>query len=502
MTAPAVLVTGGAGYVGAHACKALARAGYIPVTYDNLSTGHESFVRWGPLVKGDIRDYATLRDAIIEHEVTSVLHFAACAYVGESVINPQKYYDNNVVGTLSLLRAMLDTDTAAIVFSSSCAIYGEPEQMPITESCPKQPVNPYGASKLMIERVLMDYVRAYGLQYVALRYFNAAGADPDAEVGELRDPETHLIPRAMMSIQGHLDDFEVFGSDYPTPDGTAIRDYIHVSDLADAHVAALRRLQDGKPSGAYNLGTGTATPFERCLRRYPVETGENLRTPVGLRREGDPAELVADASLGRSELGWRPQLSDLETIVRTAWAWHRRAHPKRGAAKHRQATSFRPPRNSIDLRHGPSRADLQLERQESLGRRPRRHGGLGADATPQQEDCMPPHRFPPATSISRARTEVESGSRSGGRRPCFWRPRKSAASSPTCTSPVDFLDDNLAIATNVITPRLQPGSRSCCSSAPPASTRNSRSSRSRKRRFSPVRLSPPTSGTPSPRSRA
>ena len=332
MTAAAVLVTGGAGYVGAHACKALARAGYLPITYDNLSTGHESFVRWGPLVKGDIRDYATLRDAIIEHEVTSVLHFAACAYVGEFVINPQKYYDNNVVGTLSLLRAMLDTDIAAIVFSSSCAIYGEPEQMPITESCPKQPVNPYGASKLLIERVLMDYVRAYGIQYVALRYFNAAGADPDAEVGELREPETHLIPRAMMSIQGHLDDFEVFGSDYPTPDGTAIRDYIHVSDLADAHLAALRRLRDGKTSGAYNLGTGHGYSVREVLEAISRETGENLRAPVGLRREGDPAELVADATLSGAELGWRPQRSELRSIVRTAWAWHRQAHPNKVAA--------------------------------------------------------------------------------------------------------------------------------------------------------------------------
>ena len=183
----------------------------------------------------------------------------------------------------------------------------------------------------MIERVLMDYVRAYGLQFVALRYFNAAGADPDGEIGELRDPETHLIPRAMMSIQGHLDDFEVFGSDYPTPDGTAIRDYIHVSDLADAHVAALRRLQDGKASGAYNLGTGRGYSVREVLEAISRETGENVRIPVGLRREGDPAELVADASLGRSELGWRPQLSDIETIVRTAWRWHQRAHPKRGA---------------------------------------------------------------------------------------------------------------------------------------------------------------------------
>jgi UDP-glucose-4-epimerase GalE len=335
MTGLSVLVTGGAGYVGAHACKALAKAGYSPVVYDNFSTGHESFVRWGPLVRGDIRDDASLRDAIRAHEISAVLHFAACAYVGESVTDPRKYYDNNVAGTLSLLRAMLDTGTYAVVFSSSCAIYGEPEQTPISETCPKQPVNPYGASKLMIERVLLDYARAYALQFVALRYFNAAGADPDGEVGELRDPETHLIPRAMMSIQGQLDDFQVFGSDFPTRDGTAIRDYIHVSDLADAHLAALRRLQDGKPSGAYNLGAGKGYSVREVLQAISLETGEDLRTPVGLRREGDPAELVADASLGRSELGWRPQLSDLETIVRTAWAWHRRAHPKRGGANGR-----------------------------------------------------------------------------------------------------------------------------------------------------------------------
>ena len=333
MTSRNVLVTGGAGYVGAHSCKALARSGFTPVVYDNLSTGHESFVRWGPLIKADIRDQATLRDAISSYEISAVLHFAACAYVGESVINPQKYYDNNVTGTLSLLRAVLDTDVASVVFSSSCAIYGEPEQVPISEAAPKQPVNPYGASKLMIERVLLDYASAYGLQFVALRYFNAAGADPDGEVGELRDPETHLIPRAMMSIQGHLSDFEVFGSDYPTRDGTAIRDYIHVSDLADAHVAALRRLLDGKPGGAYNLGTGRGYSVRDVLEAIVAETGETLRTPMGLRREGDPAELIAEASFGRRELGWSPHLSDLKTIVRTAWAWHQRAHPKTGATR-------------------------------------------------------------------------------------------------------------------------------------------------------------------------
>jgi UDP-arabinose 4-epimerase len=316
---------------GRTAAKLWPKAGYVPVVYDNLSTGHESFVRWGPLVKADIRDHATLREVMLSCDISAVLHFAACAYVGESVINPQKYYDNNVSGTLSLLRAMLDADVPSIVFSSSCAVYGEPEQIPITEAAPKQPVNPYGASKLMIERVLSDYTRAYGLQSVALRYFNAAGADPDTQVGELRDPETHLIPRAMMAIQGYLNDFAVFGSDYPTPDGTAIRDYIHVADLGDAHVAALRRLLDGKPGGAYNLGTGRGYSVREGLEAIAVEANQTLRAPMGLRREGDPAELIADASLGQSELGWSPHFSDLKTIVRTAWAWHRRAHPKRGA---------------------------------------------------------------------------------------------------------------------------------------------------------------------------
>jgi UDP-glucose-4-epimerase GalE len=332
VSARTVLVTGGAGYVGAHTCKALAKSGYLPVVYDNLSTGHESFVRWGPLVKADIRDHATLRAVMLSHNVSAVLHFAACAYVGESAINPQKYYDNNVSGTLSLLRAMLESDRSKLVFSSSCAIYGEPNQIPITESAAKRPVNPYGASKLMIEQVLSDYMRAYALQSVALRYFNAAGADTEGDIGELRDPETHLIPRAIMSIQGYISDFEVFGSDFPTPDGTAVRDYIHVADLADAHVAALQRLERRAPSGAYNLGTGRGYSVKQVLEAITSVSSEKLRAPTGPRREGDPAELIADASLGQSELDWRPQRSELETIVKTAWAWHRHAHPKRTRA--------------------------------------------------------------------------------------------------------------------------------------------------------------------------
>ena len=252
----AVLVAGGAGYVGAHTCKALARAGFLPVVLDNLSTGHREFVRWGPLVQADLRDTAAIADTIRRHHCLAVLHFAAFAYVGESVTDPAKYYDNNVAGTLSLLAGMRAAGCDALVFSSTCAIYGQPAQVPIVEDTRPDPVNPYGASKLMVERILADFRPAYGLRSIALRYFNACGADPDNEIGELRDPETHLIPRAMMALQGHIPDFAVFGTDFETPDGTAIRDYIHVADLADAHVAALGQLLGGAPGGVFNLGTG------------------------------------------------------------------------------------------------------------------------------------------------------------------------------------------------------------------------------------------------------
>lgn len=324
----AILVTGGAGYVGAHACKALARAGFRPVTFDNLSTGHESFVRWGPLINGDIRDHATVLKAIRDHKAEAVLHFAASALVGESVANPQKYYDNNVAGTLSLLGAMVEAECQMLVFSSTCAIYGEPKQVPIIETTPANPVNPYGASKYMVERVLADYGPAYSLRSIALRYFNASGADPNGEIGELRDPETHLIPRAMMAIQGHLGDFEVFGTDYDTTDGTPIRDYIHVSDLADAHVLSVQRLLAGGAPGAFNLGTGQGYSVKQVLEAITAATGASLEASPAPRRAGDPPVLVADATLARAELGFTPQRSDLKSIVETAWRWHRKAHPK------------------------------------------------------------------------------------------------------------------------------------------------------------------------------
>jgi UDP-arabinose 4-epimerase len=324
----AILVTGGAGYVGAHTCKALRRAGYTPVTFDNLSTGHKSFVRWGPLVPGDIRDADVLCSTLSAYQVDAVLHFAASSYVGESVADPQKYYENNVAGSLSVLRAMFEVDCRKLVFSSSCAIYGEPKEIPICETTPQLPVNPYGASKAMVERVLCDYRRADEICAIALRYFNASGADPDCELGELRDPETHLIPRAMMAIQGYTQDFAVFGTDYPTPDGTAIRDYIHVSDLAEAHVAALQHLLAGKTGGAFNLGTGRGYSVKQVLDAIAAETGESLPISNAPRREGDPPVLVADATLSGAELGFTPRLSDLKTIIGTAWAWHRRAHPR------------------------------------------------------------------------------------------------------------------------------------------------------------------------------
>jgi UDP-glucose-4-epimerase GalE len=332
MTSGTVLVVGGAGYVGAHTCKALSKAGYIPLVFDNLSTGHKNFVKWGPFVQGDIRDTGAVLQAIRSHKTEAVLHFAASAYVGESVTDPQKYYENNVAGSLSLLRGMLEAGCKKLVFSSSCAIYGKPDELPIRETAPQNPVNPYGASKLMVERILSDYAPAYGLDSTALRYFNASGADPEGELGELRDPETHLIPRAMMAIQGYITNFAVFGNDYPTPDGTAIRDYIHVSDLAEAHVLALQHLLASKAGGAFNLGTGHGYSVKQVLDAIAAETGESLMTVTASRRPGDPAVLVADATLSRAQLGFAPILSDLKSIIHTAWGWHSRAHPKKVSA--------------------------------------------------------------------------------------------------------------------------------------------------------------------------
>jgi UDP-glucose-4-epimerase GalE len=317
-----VLVTGGAGYIGSQTAKALARAGHEGVVLDNLVTGHREAVKWGPFIEGDLDDKELLAKIFKEHRIEAVIHFAASLLVGESVKNPQKYFWNNVVNTLLLLDAMKAGGVKPIVFSSSAAVYGNPEKVPITEDHPMSPVNPYGDSKLCMERAIRWYGVAYGLRGVALRYFNAAGADLEGELGEEHDPESHLIPLVVKAALGQRPNVEVYGTDYPTPDGTAIRDYIHVVDLADAHVRALEYLAGGGKSTQLNLGTGEG----HSVREVVAGVGKNCGGPVPAkdapRRAGDPAVLVADPSRARQVLGWQPQYSDLDTIIQSAWKWH------------------------------------------------------------------------------------------------------------------------------------------------------------------------------------
>jgi UDP-arabinose 4-epimerase len=320
-----ILVTGGAGYVGAHACKALARAGYRPVVFDNLSRGHRSAVRWGPLVEGELADRARLVTAFAEHRIAAVMHFAAFAYVGESVVDPALYYRNNLSGTLVLLEAMREAGIGEIVFSSTCATYGIPDRVPIREDAPQHPVNAYGETKLAIERALHWYGQAYGLRSAALRYFNAAGADPDGEIGESHEPETHLIPLVLQAALGRRPALDIFGVDYPTRDCTAIRDYVHVDDLAIAHVLALQRLRAGAASLAVNLGTGSGHSVLEVVAAAERVGGRKVPTHVAPRRAGDPPVLVADPSLAAELLGWRAEHSDIDTIIRTALSWQERA---------------------------------------------------------------------------------------------------------------------------------------------------------------------------------
>lgn len=328
---PAVLVTGGAGYIGTHACKALHRAGFRPVTFDNLSLGNEKFVKWGPLVVGDTRDADLIARTIAEHDIQGVIHFAALSSVGESIATPADYYDNNINGLLGALGGMRMAGCSAMVFSSTAAVYGNAGSEPIPETAPRGPVNPYGWTKAMCEQILADFQTAYGLRWTALRYFNASGADPDGEIGEFRASETHLIPRAMMALQGHIKDFRVFGSDFPTPDGTAIRDYIHVSDLAEAHVIALKAMLDGSSGGVFNLGVGQGYSVGQVLETIGRVSGRDMAAPTGGRRAGDPAILIADSRRAREILGFNPSHSALQTIVETAWAWHCSAHPLRNS---------------------------------------------------------------------------------------------------------------------------------------------------------------------------
>ena len=317
-----VLVTGGAGYIGSHTCKLLAQRGMQPVVLDNLVRGHRQSVRWGPFHQGDIAEAELVRDLVRDYDIRSLIHFAAFAYVGESMEQPQKYFDNNVVRGLSLLRAAMDAGVRHVVFSSTCAVYGIPEQVPITETQPTLPVNPYGETKLWIERALHWLGSCRDLRWMALRYFNAAGADPEGEIGEDHWPETHLIPRAIHAALGQIPHLEIYGTDYPTPDGTAIRDYIHVMDLAEAHVRALEHLQRGGESMAVNLGTGEGASVRELVTALEAIAGKSVPLLAAPRRAGDPPVLVADPSRARRVLGWTPQQSTLEQILQTAWQWH------------------------------------------------------------------------------------------------------------------------------------------------------------------------------------
>lgn len=319
-----VLVTGGAGYVGSHCCKAFAKAGWRVVVFDNLFRGWKDFAKWGPLIEGDILDGPALDLVMAEHQPDLVAHFAALTYVGESVSDPALYYRNNTQGTLSLMEAMRRAGVGRMIFSSTAAVYGEPQQIPIPEDHPKRPINPYGWSKLMVEQVMTDSARAYGLKFAALRYFNAAGADPDGEIGERHEPETHLIP---LAIRGALRDdyaFTVFGDDFETRDGTCVRDYVHVADLASAHVAAADHLMAGGDGGFFNLGTGEGLTVKEIADAVERANGKPLRRKIGARRAGDPAVLIASNIRAREVLGWTPVHSSVDKIVGTAMRWHRK----------------------------------------------------------------------------------------------------------------------------------------------------------------------------------
>jgi len=335
MTKHHVLVTGGAGFIGSHTCKELRANGFVPIAYDNLTTGHRDAVMWGPLVEGDVLEQERLERVVKQYRPVAVIHFAACAYVEESMRNPGKYYRNNVAGTLSLVEACARSGIRRIIFSSSCAIYGIPAQIPVSEECETNPLSPYGRSKLMSEQIIRDFAEVHDLAYLLLRYFNACGADPDGQLCERHEPETHLIPRALMAAAGTIKRLSIFGNDYPTPDGTCIRDYIHVTDLARAHTRALTYLLDGGESSEFNLGTGKGHSVMQIVEAIERVTGRAVPLDFKPGRPGDPPALLADASQARSCLGFEPVCSDLETIISTAASAHgwkaSRKHVERGA---------------------------------------------------------------------------------------------------------------------------------------------------------------------------
>ncbi len=321
-----ILVTGGAGYIGSHAVRLFLARGHDVRIYDNLSTGHRASVPAERLIVGDLSELSRLDHALVAHRIEAVVHFAASALVGESVDNPALYYRNNLVNSLHLLDALRRHGIGRLVFSSTCATYGIPERVPITEDEPQKPINPYGNTKLAVERALADYARAHNWGFAALRYFNAAGASPEGGIGEDHDPETHLIPIVLQAILGQRPAVTVFGSDYPTPDGTCVRDYVHVDDLAEAHLLALEALAPGKHLYC-NLGTGRGHSVREVIRAAEEATGKSVPVREGPRRPGDPPVLVAAGDRARRELGWRPRYTELRPIVETAWNWHR-THPK------------------------------------------------------------------------------------------------------------------------------------------------------------------------------
>lgn len=319
-----ILIVGGAGYIGSHLNKEISKKGIETIIFDNLSYGHRDFVKWGTFQKGDLGNIDDIRAVFKKYPIEAVMHFAAFTYVGESVEDPQKYYQNNVKNTLNLLQVMLEENVKYFVFSSTCATYGNPIEIPITESHPQNPINPYGKGKLMVETVLKDYSDAYGLKYASLRYFNAAGADPDGEVGELHNPETHLIPLILDVAAGRREDIKIFGTDYDTPDGTCIRDYIHVTDLAEAHILAMEYLKNGGESDFFNLGNGNGFSVKEVIETAEEITGKDIKAVEAERRAGDPPILVGSSTKAKETLNWNPKYDELSKIIETAWNWHKK----------------------------------------------------------------------------------------------------------------------------------------------------------------------------------
>lgn len=321
-----ILVTGGAGYIGSHACKALKTAGYTPVTYDNLSTGWEEAVKFGPIEKGDLNDRARLDQVFAAYEPAAILHFAALSQVGESIREPGLYWHNNVSGSLTLFQAAVQAGCRNVVFSSTCATYGDQDNVVLDEGCAQHPINAYGASKRAIEDILRDFETAHGMQHVIFRYFNVAGADPDAEVGEFHQPETHLVPLMLDAIDGRRDALTIYGTDYDTPDGTCIRDYVHVMDLVDAHLRGLTWLEGNKGSRVFNLGTGTGFSVRDVIEQSSAVTNRPVPIVEGPRRPGDSTKLVSGSTRAETELGWRPTRSTMAQMISDAWRWHQSGH--------------------------------------------------------------------------------------------------------------------------------------------------------------------------------